>query len=151
MLAKLEGVQDKKKSLLHKYIEEKIDDESYNSYKTDLDHKESQYRSELSKVENTLLNMVQTIETSIGLIRNCHKTFKTATYDQKTLLAQVFFEKLIIEDKKIVSATLNHPFVFICKGKAAKSHFFQLQYNGGPRRNRTAVSAMRMPCSTTRL
>ena len=151
MLGRLEDIQLKKKSLLNKYVGDKIDDETYNEFKAELDGKESQYQSELNRVENTLLSIVQTIETAIGLTKNCQRTFKKASYDQKTLIAQILFEKIIIEDKKIVSGTLNHPFVFICKGKAAKSRFFQLQYNGGPGENRTRVSAMRMPCSTTRL
>lgn len=135
LLIKQENIETKKKSLLEKFVDESIDDDSYRKYKLDLETQEVQIKSELSKIEGNLAKMVEDIETAISLARNCYKTYKEAGYDQKILLAQTIFEKFIVKDKKIVSAFLNHPFAYICKDKANKLEVFQYQYDCGDGEN----------------
>jgi len=88
-------------------------------------------RSELGRVDQEITKTAQQIETAVGLVRNVYKTYREASYDQKILLVRTFFERIIVKDKKISEAHLNHPFAYICKGKVAKKEVFQRQYSSG--------------------
>lgn len=137
--AKLDDIQFKQKSALDKYVLGTIDKDAYSAYKAELEAQEGQYKSELARIEQSLSSLVQTIETAIGLIQNCYKTYKEAGFEQRILLAQVFFDKVLIFDKQIKEANLNHPFVYICKSKVQKDCRFQQQYTGGDGGSRTRV------------
>ncbi|MDE1969999.1 MAG: recombinase family protein [Patescibacteria group bacterium] len=131
LVIQLENIAGKKKSSLEKYVEGNISDDAYRTFKLDLEARELQLKAQLEKVDDTISGIVAQIETAIGLARNCYKTYKTASYEQKILLAQTFFEKVIIKDRTIQNAFLNHPFAYICQEKAKAKREFQYQYTGG--------------------
>ena len=97
----------------------------------DLEAKEIKLQEQLAKTTEVLVQIVSKIETAIGLARNCSKTYQNAPYEQKIMLAQTFFEKVTIKDRKIQKAYLNHPFAYICRDKTRKVSAFQYQLQGG--------------------
>lgn len=135
ILARLSNAEVRKQSALQKYVDGDIDSDAYKKYKSNLEIEEARCRAELSRVDQEITKTVQQIETAVGLAKNVYKTYQEATYDQKILLVRTFFEKLIVKDKKIVEAHLNHPFAYLCKGKASKKQEFQRQYQGGSGRS----------------
>ncbi len=139
ILSQIENIENRKKSLLEKYVDENIDSDAYKKFKDELGLKESQLKAELARVEGKISKTVGQIETAIGLVRDCYKTYKESSYENQTLLAQTFFEKVIIKDKKIISAYLKHPFVYICKNKASANGVFQYQYSCGDGGSRTHI------------
>ncbi len=127
----LENIEGRKKSLFEKWMDKFIDDDTYKKYKSEMEAKELQLQDQLAKAHVIVAEISSKMEMGIKLARNCYKTYLNAPLEQKIALIQTLFEQVIIKDRKIEKALLNHPFVYICRGKVSKVPEFQYQLQGG--------------------
>ncbi len=124
LIAKLKEIDGRKKSLTEKFIDEDIDKDTYHKHKEELETNEVKCRAELSKIEGYLSSWKTTTEEAIELAKSCYKAYREATYDQKILLANTIFDKIVIKDRKIVSVKLKEPFEYLCKRKTRRDERF---------------------------
>lgn len=91
----------------------------------------AKYKTELARIDEDITKATKVIELAISLANNCYRAFKLANKEEKIILAQAMFEKIMIKDKQIVSATLNEPLNFICQSKIQGNNLFKYATTGG--------------------
>lgn len=91
------------------------------------------------------------IEIAVGLANNCYRAYMKAPYELKTLMARAFFQSVIIENKKIVQATLNQPLDYICAKRLRNNLVFQLANVCGPTGSCTRDASMPLTYFTAKL
>jgi len=139
LATQIENVQSRKKSLLEKYVDNKIEDDAYMTFKARLEAEEAKCRDELARVEQRLAAGVRLMERALILANDCHRAFLQASPAYRQLLVRALFAKIMVKDKRIVSAPLNHPFVTVCKKQVLRHPEFQLGTTGGDGGSRTLV------------
>ncbi len=142
LVASIDTIATSKKRLLEKYVTAHIGDDEYEAFKSDLETREAKHKSELVSIEANLSRITKVIETAVGLANSCQGAYARASYEQKAILIQAFFERILIKDGTIVAAMLNEPFDFIYENKARKDPVFQLATSSGDVGNRTPVQSV---------
>ena len=127
----LANIKTRGEKLLEKFLDGNVDDATYKSYKAGLGEEQAKLTADLVRVDETTAKMAREIETAVALAKNCYKTFKTASFDQKVVLIRTLFEKLIIKDGKIVEAHINHPYAYISRAKLKSNPVFLGMVTGG--------------------
>lgn len=131
----LETIKNRRKILLEKCVDGIIDDQTYKNYESDLDRQEASLRGQLIKIDTSTADVLSRAEKAVNLAQNCYQTYKNASYEQKIMLVQTLFSRIIVRDKKIEKAFLNHPFLFVCHTKIRGLQEFQYKGNGGDGEN----------------
>ncbi len=135
----LANIKTRGERLLEKFLDGNVDDATYRDYKSGLEQEQTKLLADLARVDETTTKMEREIESAVALAKNCYRTFKNATFDQKVVLIRTLFDKLIVKDGRIVEAHINHPFAYISRGRLKSDPAFLHMVSGGDGRNRTAV------------
>lgn len=137
LITRIENNRQKKRALLHKNLDGKIDDDTYDQENALFLVEEKSLNDQLEKVEMSIAKMVRTIEMSLALANNCYRAYKKAPYELRALIAHAFFQNLVIKDKQIIQATLNAPLDYLCAKRLQDYPVFQLASICGRGRSRT--------------
>jgi len=113
-----ENLEDRKKELLNQKLaverkrdiaEEKlldgvISDEDFVRIKQKLNQEFAQIQNQLDEIESQHSFDIEVIEEVLKLTRNIYKAYKTAPYELKRQYLSLFWEKFLVQDKKIIKA-----------------------------------------------
>lgn len=110
----LSDIEARKKTLNDKYFGGKIDDQTYQNYKAELDQEETKAKTDLFAIEEVCTSVVEATEKALEMASDCYRAYKKGTYEEKSMLAKAFFDKLIIKDSKFVEVKLKEPFQRVC-------------------------------------
>lgn len=106
----LSDIEIKKKTLNDKYFGGKINDQTYQEYKAELETEETKVKTDLFSIEDICTSVTEATDKAIEMASDCYRAYTKGTYEEKSMLAKAFFDKLVIKDNKFVEVKLKEPF-----------------------------------------
>lgn len=129
---RIENVRQREKKLLEKYIDDKVDEVLYEETKQELEKQRTTLTDQLKKVEKGTQNTQKLIELALSLANSCYRAYQKApSIELKVLLAQTFFEEVVVRDGHLYNVKLKEPFYFLVEDKVRTVPEFKLAYDGG--------------------
>ncbi len=128
---RLNELKRKNETLLEKYLEEKIDDQTYESYKQKIERESDSLQAQIAKTEKNFMNIGRILDTAMELVTNCYEAYEKASPEDRKALSCALFARIGVSNGKISSVSLKHPYAFLLKERMAKHPLFQYQYSGG--------------------
>lgn len=134
LLTRIDNIKASKKNAFLKYVskDEHIDTATYEEVVKDLETEEAQLNDKMAKLEGDMGLIMRALEIGVALTENVHMAYSKAPTELKSVLAQAFFKKILIKDKKISVAEIKVPMDFICHSKVKNVSEFKLAYQGDP-------------------
>lgn len=134
--AQRQAINRKKTSLVEKYVDEKIDETTYNSFKIKFEKEERLCDEDILKAERSIAKIEKLIDVAMSFLVNCSEAYMNASPENRKVLCNAIFERIGVSNGEITSVILKHPQAFILKKKVSKNPLFQQQYKGGPLHSR---------------
>lgn len=132
---------DQKKAFLE-FAKGNVGADVYHPARAELEAEEGELNRRLSNLEGDMKHILRALEISAELTQDIYSAFLRASNPVRSILAQAFFKKIVVGDKKILSVELNPTFDFVCYKKLKNTKVFNLAYQGGSVGSRTPVWKM---------
>lgn len=98
------AVETKREKAEEKLLEGVLSDEAFIRMRTKFTNELSQLENEIDKINNQKECDVSVIQQVLSLARDSYREYKRAPYELKRQYLSIFWDKFLIEDKKIVEA-----------------------------------------------
>jgi site-specific DNA recombinase len=117
LLNKKLAIEQKRDIAEEKLLSGTISDEDFGRIKGKLDAHLGQIQDELLELESRRNYNIEVIREILNIARNIYGTYKVAAYEVKRHLLGLFWEKFLIQDKKIVRAIPSRIFQTLCENR----------------------------------
>ena len=116
LLAKIKKLNDKERSLVNKYLENKLTEEIYETIREEISSERINCKARLEAGEGTLQAAIRVLEQAIVFARDLPKAYKRALDPiKRPNLLSIVFKEVLVKDGGLYRATLNAPLDYLCK------------------------------------
>ncbi len=114
--AKIDQLNEKERSLVNKYLENKLTEEIYETIREEISSERINCKARLEAGEGTLQAAIRVLEQAIVFARDLPKAYKRALDPiKRPNLLSIVFKEVLVKDGGLYRATLNAPLDYLCK------------------------------------
>ena len=146
LLARVDQLNEKERSLVNKYLENKITDEIYETVREEIASERITCKARLEANESTIQAAIRVLEQAVIFARNLPVAYKRADDALKRRMLSVVFKEMVVKDGGLHKVVLNEPLDYFCRDLVANKNT-PVKFDGGafgdPTGNRTPICRMR--------
>ena len=146
LTAKVEQLNDKERSLVNKYLENKITDEIYETVREEIAAERITFKARLEANESTIQAAIRILEQAVAFARDVAKAYDRADEALKRRMLSITFKEMVVQNGALEKVTLNEPLDYLCRDLFPNKNIsikFDGEAFGDSTGNRTPISRMR--------
>ncbi len=147
--AKMNQLNEKERSLVNKYLENKLTEEIYETIREEISSERINCKARLEANESTIQAAIRILEQAVTFTRDLPVAYKRAPDPIKRRFLAILFKEIVVKDGGLYKVVLNEPLDYLCKEFAQNKNLpvkFDGEAFGDPKENRTPIWWMRTTC-----
>ncbi len=144
--AKIDQLNEKERSLVNKYLENKLTEEIYETIREEVSSERINCKARLEASESTIQVAIKVLERAVTFARDIPVAYKRAPDPIKRQFLSTLFKEIVAKDGGLQKVVLNEPLDFICRdlpGIKNSPVIFDGEAFGDPTGNRTRICTVR--------
>ncbi len=113
--AKIDQLNDKERSLVNKYLENKLTEEIYETIKEEISSERISCKARLAAGESAIQIAIKVLEQAVSFARDIPVAYKRAPDPIKRQFLSTLFKEIVAKDGGLQKVVLNEPLDFICR------------------------------------
>ncbi len=112
---KMEQLNEKERSLVNKYLENKLTEEIYETIREEISSERINCKARLEANESTIQAAIRVLEQAVAFTRNLPVAYKRAPDPIKCRFLAILFKKIVVKDGGLYKVVLNPPLDYLCR------------------------------------